>query len=89
MVGWYHRLDGHEFEQTLGDNEGQGILAFCSPWGCKELDMTERLNNNKWLYTKPLQRVVLLTPYLHFSNFYAYELTELIEANLGWTYLNS
>ena len=35
MVGWHHRLDGHEFEQTPGDSEGQGSLACCSPWGCK------------------------------------------------------
>ena len=35
MVGWYHRLNGHEFEQTLGDGEGQGILVCCSPWGQK------------------------------------------------------
>ena len=35
-----------EFEQTPGDGEGQGSLACCSPWGCKELDTTERLNNN-------------------------------------------
>ena len=47
MVGWHHRLNGHEFEQTLGDSEGQGSLAWCSPWGRKELDTTERLNNNK------------------------------------------
>ena len=33
MVGWDHQLDGHEFEQTLGDSEGQGSLAHCSPWG--------------------------------------------------------
>ena len=47
MFGWYHRLNGHEFEQALGDGEGQRSLVRCSPWGCKELDMTERLNNNK------------------------------------------
>jgi len=35
MVGWYHRLDGYEFEQTPGDGEGQGSLACCSPWGCR------------------------------------------------------
>ena len=46
MVGWHHRLNGHEFEQTLGDNEGQRSPARCSPWGCKELDMTEWLSNN-------------------------------------------
>ena len=46
MVRWHHRLNGHEFEQALGDSEGQGSLACCSPWGYKELDTTERLNNN-------------------------------------------
>ena len=44
MVGWHHRLDGHEFEQALGAGDGQGSLVCCSPWGCKELDTTERLN---------------------------------------------
>ena len=46
LVGWPHQLEGHEFEQALGDSEGQGSLACCSPWGCKELDTTEQLNNN-------------------------------------------
>ena len=45
MVGWHHRHKGHGFEQTLGDGEGKGSLACCSPWGRKELDMTEWLNN--------------------------------------------
>ena len=40
MVGWHHRLDGHEFEQTVGDVEGQGSLPGCSRWGCKESDTT-------------------------------------------------
>ena len=35
MVGWHHQLDGHEFQQTPGDDEGQGILVWCSPWGHK------------------------------------------------------
>ena len=43
MVGWHHRLNGQECEQTLGDSEGQGSLACCSPWGRKESDMTERV----------------------------------------------
>ena len=43
MVGWHHRLNGHE--QTLGGNEGQGSLACCRPWGRKESDRTEQLNN--------------------------------------------
>ena len=41
MVGWHHRLNGHEFEQALGNAEGQERLACCSLWGCKESDMTE------------------------------------------------
>ena len=41
MVGWHHRLDGHEIEQALGVGDGQISLAWGSPWGCKELDMTE------------------------------------------------
>ena len=45
MVGWHHRLNGHESEQTLEDSERQGSLAYCSPWDHKELDTTEQLNN--------------------------------------------
>ena len=49
MVGWHHRLEGHEFEQALGVGDGQGSLACCSPWGHKELDSTEQLNvASKW-----------------------------------------
>ena len=44
MAGWHHWLDGCEFEWTLGVGDGQGGLACCNSWGCKELDMTERLN---------------------------------------------
>ena len=46
MVGWHHQLDGHEFEQTPGDNKGQGSLACCRSWGCKESDTIEQLNNS-------------------------------------------
>ena len=46
MVGWHHQLNGHEFEQAQGDGEGQGSLVCCSPWGHKELDITEQLKNN-------------------------------------------
>ena len=45
MVRWHHELDGHEFQQALGGGEGQCSLASCSPWGCKESDMAEWLNN--------------------------------------------
>ena len=46
MVGWHHRLNGQEFEQASGVDEGQGSLACCSPRGCKESDTTEQLNTN-------------------------------------------
>ena len=46
MVGWYHQLNGCEFEQTLGVGDGQGSLACCNPWGHKDSDMTELVNNN-------------------------------------------
>ena len=41
MVEWHHPLNGHEFEQTLRESEGQGSLVCCSPWGFKKLDTTE------------------------------------------------
>ena len=52
MVGWHHRLNGHEFEQALGVGDGQGSLVYYSSWGCKELDMTEQLTelNRKFLH---------------------------------------
>ena len=43
MIVWHHQLNGHEFEQTARNSDGQGILASCSPWSHKELDMTEQL----------------------------------------------
>ena len=58
MVGWHHKLDGHEFEQALGVGDGQGSLECCSPWGHKESDTTEWLSwaeeeNAWWLYSFP------------------------------------
>ena len=44
MVGWHHRLNGHELEQALGDDEGQGSLVCCGSWDHKESDTTEQLN---------------------------------------------
>ena len=73
MVVWHHRLNGHKFEQTLGDGDGQGSLACCSPWGCKESDMTEWLNNNKLRTNKNclikwhLSRPTVLDYFLPFS----------------------
>ena len=50
MVGWHHRLNGHESEQALGVDDGQGSLECCSPWGHKESDMTEQLNLTLCVY---------------------------------------
>ena len=47
MVGWHHRHNGYEFEQTLGDGEGQGSLVCCSSWGRKESDTILQLNSEK------------------------------------------
>ena len=46
MVGWHHQINKDEFEQTLGDGEGQGSLGCCSSWGHKESDTTQQPNNN-------------------------------------------
>ena len=64
MVGWHHWLNGHEFEQAPGVGDGQGGLACCSPWGCKELDTTEQLN---WLM--PYVYVSPSTLHFPFCNF--------------------
>ena len=50
MVGWHHRLNAREFEQTPGDSEEQGSLACCCPWDHKKSDMTEQLNNNSTFF---------------------------------------
>ena len=55
MVRWHHWLDRYEFEQALRVGDGQGSLACCSPWGRKDLDMTERLNWSQiWLFFNPM-----------------------------------
>ena len=66
MVGWYHRLNGHEFEQTPGDGEGQGSLACCSAWGHKESDMSEWLNNNHIINPSVCQASTCPSHFLHF-----------------------
>ena len=59
MVGWRHRLNGHEFEQALGVGDGQGSLVCYSPWNCKESDMMEWLNWTKWTWTYCLAQETL------------------------------
>ena len=53
IVGWHHRLNRHEFEQAPGVGDGQGSLAYCSAWGCKESDTTERLYRTEQMICKP------------------------------------
>ena len=55
-VGWHHQLNRHEFEQALGDGDGQGGLACYSPWGHKESDTTELLNNNNKVYNSIMSK---------------------------------
>ena len=64
MVGWHHRLSGHEFKQTLGDSEEQGSLACCCPWGHKESDMTQQVNSTQCVYVNPK---LLIYPYSAFA----------------------
>ena len=59
VVGWHHRLNGHEFEHTLVDSEGQERLVCYSPWGHKELDTTEWLNWLKWSNIERLSLEIL------------------------------
>ena len=66
LVGWHHWLNGQEFEQAPGDGEGQGSLACCSPWGHKESNTTERLNNNNnkylcsWMFCQSLLLLIVM-----------------------------
>ena len=77
MVGWHHQLNGHEFEQTLGDSEGwgRGSLACCSSWGCRELDMTWQLNNNN--------KVKIWVPKIINNCFYVVEVIGLLCPKFG------
>ena len=68
MVEWHHWLSGHEFKQTLCDSEGQGRLACCSPWGRKELNTTEWLNNSKWYLTMYLLNLFLFVVVSAYKN---------------------
>ena len=60
MAGWHHWLDGRESEWTLGDGDGQGGLACCDSWGCKESDTTERLNWTELRYSKIMKGKISL-----------------------------
>ena len=71
MVGWHHQNNGREFEQALGDSEGQGSLVCCSPWSCKESDTTKQLNNNNTMSI--LKRAVTFNLAFKFLPFTAME----------------
>ena len=58
MVGWHHQFNGHKFEQTLGDSEGQGSLVCCCSWCHKDSDTTEQLNNNNNIWKKRYEPLV-------------------------------
>ena len=73
MVGWHHRLNGHEFEHALGEGEGQGSLSCCSPWSHKESDMTEQLN-------KGIQPLLQLLNFV----FVAQKQPEMMGSKLTW-----
>ena len=67
MVGWHHRLNGHEFEQASGVGDGEGGLACCSSWGHKESDTTEGLNQTEHFFPGLLTGVIYLVPYFEYS----------------------
>ena len=69
MVGWHHRLDGHEFEQTPGVGIGQGSLVCYSPWGRKETDMTEQLNSTEFCKCLLLFLIIVQNSFPTYSQF--------------------
>ena len=87
MLGWHHQLNGHEFEAP-GVGDGQGGLACCSPWGCKESDMTEQLNSNnaiKLLEHRKVQKDERETSAMRNSLVnYSFLLLELLGFGMGW-----
>ena len=75
MVGWHHQLNGHEFEQTPGDSEGQGTLACFSPWGHNESDMPDILNN-KYPSQSGLSYSSLIHPFFLLSKLSLFQFLE-------------
>ena len=66
MAGWHPQFNGREFEQTPGDNEGQRRLACCSPWGLRESEVTERLNNSNNTHHTALKNFFVFSPLTNF-----------------------
>ena len=74
MVGWHHVLNGHEFEQTLGDGEGQGSLACCSPWSHKQLGTTERMNKSGSSCVAHNHCICCILMFLFYRNFLSFRI---------------
>ena len=104
MVGWHHRLNGHDFEKTLGVGDGQGGLACCSPWGHKETDTTEQLNWTELNYLPsyifmPIINILFSTSFLinfsywsivdHYFSLFHLFLYPLVFKSCEWNYLIS
>ena len=79
MGGWHHQLNGHEFEQTLGDSECQGSLVCCSPWGLKELDMTDCTTNSLCILSSTFAFPQVHYPLALFPPAYGYTLLFLFQ----------
>ena len=69
MVGGHHQFNRHEFEQTPGDGERQGSQTCCSPCSCRELNMTERLNDNNTVIIPKAQKAIITVEFLIISIF--------------------
>ena len=72
IVGWDHRLNRHEFEKAPGDGKGQGGVACCSPWGRKELDMTEQLNTPNCYSKQSIALLLLFILFFNIGRFYSF-----------------
>ena len=84
MVGWHHRLNGHEFEQAPGVSEEQGSLVCCSPWDHKESDKTERLN---WTVPKTCTEDPALADAIHDFITYSFPTSQyIIKISFKWSF---
>ena len=89
MVWWHHQLDGHESEQVLWVGNGQGSFGCCSPWGCKESDITEQLNwlKKKTVGKKQWQRIRKLCGHTKIPNIHVIGVPEREESKVHKIYL--
>ena len=76
MVGWHHQLNGHEFEQALGDGEGQGSQVCCSPWGHKEFRHNLVTEQRNYIFTKEMKSGKKIPPPHNIKPLHAYMVTK-------------